>query len=266
MPALTPLVAAPYPLATDAPSGHSQIEAVARALEKATVVPVASTADRSAKFTAGVLREGSVCFNTGTRQLQAYTGGSWQTVWTLGDRAYQVVQTLPAAASNPGLICIRSSDDAMFFSDGAIWVRVTDNTDSRNAVDTFNGAIVTTSNTSGSYNPGGAGEPINVDFVVPDSGKAIITVCATMSIAGSGNVYFGSEVTVIGGATVVSWAGAQSARHQLANPAASSWTRMVNCGTNRAGQTLRCHGVHAVSVGSSEGTFNSRQITVQPVR
>ena len=271
MPALTPLLAVPYPVATDPPSGHSQMEAVARALEKAAVVPVASVADRNAKFTAGVLREGSVCFNTATRQLQAYTAGAWATVWTLGDRAYQSGPTPPTASGNPGLIFMDTAKDAIFFSDGSSWIRVTDDTDTRLAKDAFNTANVTTSSTTGSRNPGGAGEPIYADVVAPENGKLLITVCAQMSVTGSGIAcLFGSEIadpntnnTLDGNG----WLGAQrSARHNLGNTTSASWTDIRTVASGYENELVRVYGIHAVTDGSATATFISRQITVQPVR
>ena len=262
MPGLTPLLGTSYPLGTDPPYGHTQIETVAKAIEKATVVPVASTADRNSKFIAGVVREGSVCFITASKKFQVYTGGAWEDVWTFGDRAYQVGGSLPSASGNPGLIFLRTSDDALFFSDGQGWIRVTDNTDSRNAKDAFEGTNVSTNSTSGVR----GGTSISVDVVVPDSGKFVVTCSARIQATGSSLGLFGHEIVVIGGATLVPFSAARAAASGGSGGGSANWTSISDVNTSRAGQTLRVYGIIASSQGSDTQTFTQRQIVVQPVR
>ena len=271
MTATTPLLAILYPLGSDLPDGASQMETIAKALEKYAVIPVLSQAARDNTITAGLRHDGTMAWITGTDELQVYTGSAWQTVYTGGDKPVRLGADLPNAANYPnGGIFVRSGGDpAAFFCTGSGWTRLTDMNDLQNQLGhgTVDGVTVTTTDVNGASNPSGGGA-VFTTVKVPESGRILVTVSAMMKCASNTeSAYFGYEVREDTNTNPGTWFGFNKQRSGRVSDSqfqSSGWTSIINVG--HVGSQCRVYGMHAVSNANQAGTFMQREVVAIPVR
>ena len=268
MTATTPLLAVLYPLGSDLPDGASQMETIAKALEKYAVIPVASQAARDSTITAGLRHDGTVAWITGTDELQVFNGSVWQTAYTGGDKPVRLGDTLPNAANYPnGGIFVRSGGDpAAFFCTGSGWTRLLDMDDLQNqlAHNNVEGTLVTTSNVDGTSTPGGGGA-IYTTVKVPESGRVMVHVSAMMKCAiNTESVYFGYEARSEAGAVWNAFNKQRSGRITRDYYESSSWTSIISVA--HVGSQCRIYGMHAVSNTNQQGSFLQREVVAVPVR
>jgi len=124
MPGTTPLLGIAYPVATDAPEGHLQMESIARSLEMYGLVVAADATTRDSLITDPLKHPGSMVYLTSEGIFQLWDGANWKDVWTAGDKPVRRVASLPGAGDVPGMICSRTSDDTIWFSTGGAWVLI----------------------------------------------------------------------------------------------------------------------------------------------
>lgn len=84
--ATTALQALPYPVGSDTPAGHTQILALATAVEKKAVMVFASSAARTSALSAASVTatEGMLCWLQDTNTYEYYTGSAWRPITELG--------------------------------------------------------------------------------------------------------------------------------------------------------------------------------------
>ena len=223
----TPIVGLPYPSGTAAPAGHLQVENLARQVEQWVVFRFQDAADRNTSLQ-GVETDGMVCYLKDRDVLQVRKNGSWVSL----------------VDANTGVQV--SAEQSL----------VTE----------------TWSSTAGTESPSG-GERIQVGITVPESGLLMVTLNAIIKVTGNNQtawvtfrVKTDPTATPTGGQTIIDAKRANSAFSDSQGYSSGSWTRVVNVGANRAGQTVYVALFQQVGASNDQGQAIARSLTVVQVR
>jgi hypothetical protein len=115
----TPLQALPYPTGTDTPAGHTEIQALAVAVDPKLVMVFSSASARASAVTSPT--EGMLCWLNDLNRYEYYTGNTWARVGAAGDRIGCRIrrvanQPINSAASTPVNFDTQDEDTDGFFA------------------------------------------------------------------------------------------------------------------------------------------------------
>ena len=222
----TPLLGLPYPLGSNAPAGHLQVESLARASELWMVYRFADAADRNATLS-GVEVDGMVCYLKDRDVLQVRKGGSWT---TLIDAASGIQSSAEASLVTETWSSVAGTETPS----GGEKVQV-------QSVVPESGLLLV--QLSSIIRVGGNNQTAWVTFRVK-------------TVSGDPTA----------GQTLIDAKRANSAFSTTSNYTSGSWQRVVDVGANRAGQTVYTALFQQVGSNGDQGQALSRSLTVIPVR